>query len=534
MNKLRMLLLATVLVGCATHQPAKRLNNLELYQMGMPVAARKRVIGRSVTLDLTVKMGRAQTLAEISIPPELQDRKKLDRPIWAHLLSLGSLSDYKTGGRLRINGIIVDEGYNAYMIYVQGVPKVLPSPPVTDVADSLAKILPPGWRLDVFNEIIRIESKQDVWLLGPSLPATTPGESEAHYAHKNGYKTKYEITLKLVPRLSDAQLEQIREERRPLERALEERANGKPKFSEAANALQKHPLPMFYTDDYSIFVEWPYGFYGVYPLEIGTQVEQIAASLKKLFHEYHTVFGSQIDIGRAQIFASTNASPLAPPVNPADWGPAYQPGIEIGPASTQLSKAFHDAEAFLAKQPFAKEYAKRACSGGGEPCDVEFALLADSSGVAKGIVRVNKSSGECVWMGDHLASPANHLSEEEMNRLWERVDHDKNLDRDTLRETLYCALVANQGYLRAKAAQQLGEVGDATSIPYLIDALNDDVQHVGAKYPDGGMNRTCYWANESLKKITRQDFGFHWNDSKAERESASKRWRDWFYKHYKK
>jgi hypothetical protein len=98
------------------------------------------------------------------------------------------------------------------------------------------------------------------------------------------------------------------------------------------------------------------------------------------------------------------AAPVAPSrlqaVNPADWGPAYVPGMEFGPGAEHLSQAFAQAEAFLAKQPFATQFARRACSGGGERVvDVHFALLADSSGRTLGTVRVDTHSGECSWLG---------------------------------------------------------------------------------------------------------------------------------------
>lgn len=87
------------------------------------------------------------------------------------------------------------------------------------------------------------------------------------------------------------------------------------------------------------------------------------------------------------------------PANPQDWGPAYVPGMEFGPAEVHLSVAFGQAEAFLAKQPFAKQYAKRACSGGGGRfVDVHFALLSDPSGRTQGTVRVETHTGDCVWV----------------------------------------------------------------------------------------------------------------------------------------
>ncbi len=86
-------------------------------------------------------------------------------------------------------------------------------------------------------------------------------------------------------------------------------------------------------------------------------------------------------------------------VDPKDWGPAYTPGIEHGPASTRHSVAAGRAEAFLAKQVFAPQYAKRACAVGGGTgfCDVSFALLEDGTGKTRGTVRV-ADDGQCSWL----------------------------------------------------------------------------------------------------------------------------------------
>ena len=98
---------------------------------------------------------------------------------------------------------------------------------------------------------------------------------------------------------------------------------------------------------------------------------------------------------------TVNAAGSSRPANPADWGPAYRPGMEIGPPAVHLRQAFARAEAFLAKQPFAGEYAKRACGGGGERYVlVYFALLSDSTGRMVGTVRVDTESDACVWLGD--------------------------------------------------------------------------------------------------------------------------------------
>lgn len=115
------------------------------------------------------------------------------------------------------------------------------------------------------------------------------------------------------------------------------------------------------------------------------------------------------------------------------------------------------------------------------------------------------------------------LSEEEVGRVLELIGHGGKVERDVLHR----ALISGQTYLRASAARLLGEVGDASSVAHLIDALGDQSSHVGANYREPGMATTRYWANESLKKLTHQDFGFVWNAPEPDRQAAIRRWRDW-------
>ncbi|HWH69075.1 MAG TPA: hypothetical protein VNT26_06805 [Candidatus Sulfotelmatobacter sp.] len=155
--------------------------------------------------------------------------------------------------------------------------------PLDSIAEDLRRVVPAGWHVTRSNEVVHIESPGAVWLLGPSGPGMMPGESEAQYAQQHGLKTKYVVTLRFVPKLSRAQLERLREQRRPWEQALEVGAHDKSKAAAAAKASDQHPLPRFATADYSVFVEWPYEAYGVYPPEAAAEVEQLVAGLTRLF-----------------------------------------------------------------------------------------------------------------------------------------------------------------------------------------------------------------------------------------------------------
>ncbi len=110
--------------------------------------------------------------------------------------------------------------------------------------------------------------------------------------------------------------------------------------------------------------------------------------------------------------------------------------------------------------------------------------------------------------------------------LFEKINSGENIELNIL----YQALNGPQTTLRAYAARELGKYGDHTSVPYLIDALADESFHVGARYVTPGMETTRYWANESLKTLTDEDFGFVWDDPIEKRNEAISRWRDWYLK----
>lgn len=120
-----------------------------------------------------------------------------------------------------------------------------------------------------------------------------------------------------------------------------------------------------------------------------------------------------------------------------------------------------------------------------------------------------------------LAAPSKPLARQEENQFFVHVFQGRRFEVAQLYQALYSSLPET----RAVAARELGKLGDASSVPRLIDALSD---------PSGddssimnGLN-VRYQANESLYNLTGKDFGFVWNDSIEKRNEAIVRWRDWF------
>jgi hypothetical protein len=156
--------------------------------------------------------------------------------------------------------------------------------PVARVADDVRRSIPAGWSLTSSNSTIRVESDRDVVLIGRiSRPAGSPEE----VARMIGRTNKYEVTLTFVPRLSADELEQLRAARRPFEHILDTGAPSKENYTQAQIGYERQKVPMFYTPDYSIFVDRPIDrFVEVYPPDAAAQVGRLMASLRGLFREY--------------------------------------------------------------------------------------------------------------------------------------------------------------------------------------------------------------------------------------------------------
>ena len=85
-------------------------------------------------------------------------------------------------------------------------------------------------------------------------------------------------------------------------------------------------------------------------------------------------------------------------------------------------------------------------------------------------------------------------------------------------------LVGSQMTYRAYSAQWFIEHGTIEDVPFLIDALSDELGHVGANYPLAGMATTRYWANVALIVICKASYDFQWDASKEKREYSISLW----------
>ena len=134
-----------------------------------------------------------------------------------------------------------------------------------------------------------------------------------------------------------------------------------------------------------------------------------------------------------------------------------------------------------------------------------------------------------VTMVAPLAKALPPLPEQEYGRIFNAHQTKQKVPIRLLHQGLFAA----QTFVRARSAALLGDRGNRSSVPYLIDALSDQSTHVGANYPEAGMATTRYWANESLKRLTTQDFGFAWNDPEETRNGSIRKWSEWYRSDFK-
>jgi hypothetical protein len=100
----------------------ERLSALQLYQAGQPITAIKRTMGKLVTFDVVVSIERQTPLVEVVAPARMILKDRQPNPIKAHLVTATTIaSNLKKGDQVRIEGMIVDEGFDAYTIYLHRV-----------------------------------------------------------------------------------------------------------------------------------------------------------------------------------------------------------------------------------------------------------------------------------------------------------------------------------------------------------------------------------------------------------------------------
>jgi hypothetical protein len=151
------------------------------------------------------------------------------------------------------------------------------SPPraLGSFAQELAPRLPPGFRLTVSNATLRLQN--DV-----AFPLTD-GRGQVVRA------ARIDATLSFVPRLSTAEYQRQLDARRSVERVLASTATNSAEHAQAQQRRAQCRVPVFYTEDYSIYVEPTAGRADeLSPAEADLEVQRVQYFFREIFQTYQT------------------------------------------------------------------------------------------------------------------------------------------------------------------------------------------------------------------------------------------------------
>jgi len=116
------------------------------------------------------------------------------------------------------------------------------------------------------------------------------------WAKKYGTEVTYTITLRFAPLLPNEQYAQLKQERAPYERILNEGAPTIKEWERGVNEFNARQLPIYFTDRYSIYVKKSDRYLErVYPESAGDECKQVIGSLDRLFHRYEPATGKTSD-----------------------------------------------------------------------------------------------------------------------------------------------------------------------------------------------------------------------------------------------
>lgn len=169
----------------------------------------------------------------------------------------------------------------------------IPSPlgPDRDIEHKLRSILPEGWSLATHEDTFTLLRGEKVWLY-VQVGWDVRGESFEESVKRYGSLENYRIILRFAPRLSASEFEKLRLEREPFARVLNEGGRSKSEWGKAVEEFYKHRVPVYVTDNYSVFAEKSDDYpVKIYPESVTAECKRVLASLDALFPRYEKSAG---------------------------------------------------------------------------------------------------------------------------------------------------------------------------------------------------------------------------------------------------
>ncbi len=165
--------------------------------------------------------------------------------------------------------------FDAGLFLAVAGPGQSPPRPLNSFVRELAPRLPQGFRFSVSNATLRLQSEA-------AFPLTDgPGQDVR--------SVRIDVTLSFVPRLSTAEYQRQLDARRSVERVLASAATNSAEYAQAQQRRAQCRVPVFYTEDYSIYVESTTGRVDeLSPAEADLEIQRVQPLFREIFQTYQT------------------------------------------------------------------------------------------------------------------------------------------------------------------------------------------------------------------------------------------------------
>jgi hypothetical protein len=171
---------------------------------------------------------------------------------------------------------------------------VRPSSDLDQIEPELKSILPTGWSVARNGNVFQLRGSNKLWVYSPVQRDV--GLTLDQWVKKTGSEIIYTITLRFEPLMPKEQYEQLKRERAPYEKIVNEGGGTINEWERAVGEFNRLKVPVYFTDRYSVYAEKPDIFPDrVYPESGASDCKQVVGSLDKLFNRYEPLSNKNSD-----------------------------------------------------------------------------------------------------------------------------------------------------------------------------------------------------------------------------------------------
>ena len=171
---------------------------------------------------------------------------------------------------------------------------VRPNDDLDQIEAKLKSILPNGWSVTKNGNAFQLTRSNKLWVYNRMQQDV--GLTLDQWVKKMGVELNYTITLRFEPLMPKEQYEQLKKERAPYEKIVNEGAGNIYEWERGVNEFNKRKVPIYFTDRYTIYAEKPDVYpERVYPEPDASDCKHVVAALDRLFNRYEPLSGKNSD-----------------------------------------------------------------------------------------------------------------------------------------------------------------------------------------------------------------------------------------------